>query len=85
MKKFSTQFVECHEAGYQKAGEVKKFKDHPELLPPPWHKAAKTIAEEIKKNPDFGLTPIMCLRFGGECNPRNEQCINMRSLLKKIE
>ena len=61
-----------------KPGEVQKFKDYPELLPAPWHKAAKIFAKELEKNPDFGLTPLMCLMFGGECSSVNPECMRLR-------
>jgi hypothetical protein len=82
-KSFREQFVECSDAGMHKPGELQKFKDHPEMLPAFWHPASKKIAEELKKNPDFGLTPIMCLRFGGECSSGNVECQKLREINEK--
>jgi len=61
-----------------KPGELQKFKDHPEMLPAPWHRAAKIVAEKMKGDPDFGLAPLLCLRFGGECNSGNPGCRKLR-------
>lgn len=78
IKPFVEQFRECSDLGFHKAGELQKFKDHPELLPAPWHHAAKKIAELLKENPDEGRIPVMCLRFGGECRSSNVECRKLR-------
>jgi hypothetical protein len=79
-KLFRDQFIECKKAGMTKVGTLKKFKDHPELLPAPWHPVAPKILEELKKDPDAGLTPMLCLKFGGECGGANEECRKLRGL-----
>lgn len=78
IKGFRDQFVECSEAGMTKPGELIKFKDHPELLPAPWHKAAEKVAQLLKENPDEGITPMMCLRFGGQCKSSHPDCRKLR-------
>lgn len=85
IKSFREQFVECSDKGFHKPGELLKFKDHPELLPAPWHKAAKTIAKLLKENPEEGLTPLMCLRFGGKCSSSNPECRKLRASSLKEE
>lgn len=82
MKTFHKQFCECEEEEMHKTGPVKKFKDHPELLPHPiiHLKAAKRVQKLLEKNPDVGLTTLLCLRFGGECSGANEECRKMRGL-----
>jgi hypothetical protein len=79
-KLFRDQFVECKESGLVKKGPLKKWKDHPELLPLPWSRAAKLIAEEIQVNPDAGLRMSLCGKFGGECSGANEECRKLRGL-----
>jgi hypothetical protein len=83
MRPFSTQYILCDEQGMHKAGELKKFKDYPYLLPSPWHKIGRVVMERLKTNPDEGLTPILCLRFGGECSSRHPDCKAMRNLVKE--
>jgi len=78
IKSFREQFIECGNAELRQPGELQKFKDHPEMLPAPWHRAAKVVAEQLKEDPDFGLTPLICLRFGGECRSDNPGCRKMR-------
>jgi hypothetical protein len=75
---FRDQFIECKKNGLTKAGSLKKFKDHLELLPAPWHPAAPKFLKVLEKNPDAGLTPLLCLKFGGECNGGNEKCRELR-------
>lgn len=81
MKAFRTQFVDCRKQGLVKPGETKSFKDHPELLPASLSKAAKNIANVLKKNPDAGLIPMKCLRFGGDCSSKNKKCRKMRGFI----
>lgn len=78
VKLFVEQFRECSDLGFHKPGELKMFREHPELLPAPWHHAAKRVAKLLKENPDEGLIPIMCLRFGGECSGKNVECRKLR-------
>ena len=80
MKSFREQYIECEENGYHATGEIEKFKDHPELLPSPFHRASKVIAEKLKEDPDFGFAPIMCLRFGGQCSSGHKDCKELRKL-----
>ena len=79
MKSFCLQYRECHLAKMTGIGELLKFKDHPELLPAPWHPAAFILADKLKKNPDLGIRTVSCKRFGGQCNSRHEQCRALRS------
>ena len=80
MKTFHQQFCECKEERLVSEGPLKKWKDHPELLPLPWSRAAKLIVEEVKVNPDAGLRMNLCGKFGGECQSGNEDCRKMRGL-----
>lgn len=80
MKGFREQFIECKNNGYQAKGEFKKYKDYPELLPAPWHKGAKLIADELKKNPEAGVQFIACLRFGGTCSSNHPLCQDLRRI-----
>ena len=80
MRSFREQYIECEENGFHAYGEVEKFKDHPEMLPSPFHPAAPKIAQKLKEDPEFGLTPIMCLRFGGQCHSGHLDCRQMRNL-----
>jgi len=61
-----------------KAGDLQKFKDHLDMLPAPWHKAAKIVAEKLREDPAFGLIPLVCLRFGGECRSSHPECRKLR-------
>jgi len=79
-KLFRDQFIECEKAGMTKVGTLKKFKDHPELLPAPWHSAAPKILKVLEENSEAGLTPLLCLKFGGECNGGNEKCRDLRGI-----
>lgn len=74
LKAFRAQFIDCKKQGMVVNGETKTFKDHPEALPMPWSKAAKTIIKAIEKNPNAGFTLMKCLRFGGECSSKNTEC-----------
>lgn len=80
MKTFQQQFGECSDEGFHKPGDLKTFRDHPELLPPPWHKVYKNIVEAMDKNPDEGMVPILCLRFGGECHSHHPDCKKLRGI-----
>jgi hypothetical protein len=80
MKSFFTQFRECKAANLTATGPIQKFKDHPELLPSPFHRAAKGIAEALAKDPDFGFPVILCVKFGGECSSSQPQCKEERRL-----
>lgn len=80
IKSFRQQFIDCRKDGMHGEGPFMKWKDHPELLPLPWSKAAKMIAEEIKKNPDAGMPTISCKRFGGICTSGNPKCRALRGL-----
>jgi len=48
------------------------------MLPAPWHKAAKIVAEKLREDPAFGLIPLVCLRFGGECRSSHPECRKLR-------
>lgn len=63
-----------------KVGKLQKFKDHPDMLPAFWHPAAPKIAAKLKKNPNLGLRPMICLVFGGHCFSGNNPCRKMRGL-----
>ena len=78
MKPFNKQFKECSYLNMLGKGSFKKWKDHPELLPLPWSRAAKLIAEEIEINPNAGVGFIGCKRFGGDCNSGNLECKELR-------
>lgn len=81
IKSFQKQFSDCKEAGLTKTGEVMKFRDHPELLPAPWHrKAVENVQKLLKEDTDAGLTPIECGRFGGQCNSKHSECRKLRNL-----
>jgi hypothetical protein len=77
---FRDQYLVCVKEGKIKVGKLQKFKDHLDMLPAFWHKAAPMIAAELKKNPNFGLKPLECLRFGGHCFSGNNACRKMRGL-----
>ena len=79
-KLFRDQYIECKEAGLNKVGELKKFKDHPEMLPAFWHPSAPKFAKVLEEDPEAGLTPMLCLKFGGECSGANEECRKLRGL-----
>ena len=80
MKNFQRQYIECHKAGMQGDGRLYKFKDHPEMLPSPvCYKAARAVAAALKKDPEFGLRGVACLRFGGECRSSHRMCQRMRA------
>lgn len=81
-KGFREQYIECENAGFHAIGEVKKLKDHPEILPAPWHRAAKIVAKNLEEDPEFCLSPILCLRFGGECNGGHSECQKLRGFKK---
>lgn len=70
--------MECEDDGFHKEGEIQKFKDHPELLPAFWHPAAPKIAKLLMEDPEAGLKPVMCLRFGGECTSSHPDCMRLR-------
>lgn len=79
IKGFREQFIKCHDEGMYKPGPLQSFKDNPHLLPHPvCFRAVKAVQTELKKNPDAGLTPLMCLRFGGECSSVNPDCMLLR-------
>lgn len=81
IKTFRSQYTECKNAGLIKAGTVMKFKDHPELLPMPWHPdAVENVQRLLKENPDEGLTPVMCGRFGGQCKSNHPLCRKLRNI-----
>ena len=80
MKSFHDQYVECEEQGMHILGKIEKFKDHPELLPLPWHSAAPKLSKKLEEDPEFGLTPVTCLRFGGKCSSGHLDCQKMRKL-----
>jgi hypothetical protein len=80
MKTFRTQYVECKKAKLVGLGPIQKFKDHPDMLPVPWHKAAKVIAEHLKKDPEFGLRTLTCKKFGGQCYGGNPRCMALRAV-----
>ena len=80
MKSFHEQFRECSEEGMHGAGELEKWKDHPENLPFAWSRAAKLIEEELKVNPNAGLRTIACLRFGGVCKSDHPECKKLRTV-----
>lgn len=75
---FREQFCICSREGLHADGEYLKFKDHPELLPSPFHRTAKQVAKQLKSNPDFGIQTIACLRFGGTCKSDNPDCQKLR-------
>jgi hypothetical protein len=77
---FYKQFQICKKEGFTGKGEKRPFKDYPELLPSPFHRVAKAIAETLKKDPDFGFDTISCLRFGGECSSAHTECRKMRNI-----
>ena len=84
IKSFRNQFCECKLDGMNKPGPIQKFKDHPEMLPHPMCvKASKAVAQKLKEDPEFGLTPLLCLRFGGECSSGNPGCMNLRGFPKE--
>lgn len=66
-----------------RTGPIKRFKDHPELLPVFSGKAIKAIAKKLDKDPDSGWETIICGRFGGECSSRHTQCRAMRARIAK--
>lgn len=78
MKRFQKQFSECCRDELCIPGDVLKFKDNPNLLPPLWHVSANKIFKKFKTNPDLGLTPMRCVRFGGQCHSKKEECIKFR-------
>jgi hypothetical protein len=78
VKPFSQQYRECRQAKLTGVGPIKKFKDHPDLLPVRPLRAVKIIAEALKKDPDFGFPFVTCLRFGGECNSGKPECRKLR-------
>lgn len=78
IKSFRDQFILCDDEGMHKPGPLRKFKDHPELLPAYWHPAAPKVAKLLDKDPEAGLTPLLCLRFGGECSSANPDCMRLR-------
>jgi hypothetical protein len=80
MKSFRHQFSECVANGTSHLGEIKKFKNHPELLPA-FGKAAKAVADALKENPEFGFRYYVCTKFGGDCNSKNAGCVAMRKNL----
>lgn len=80
MKSFSQQYGECDRDNMTEIGPVQKFKDFPEMLPAPWHKAAPKLAQALKENPDFGFKVILCKRFGGQCHSNHARCQAMRLL-----
>ncbi len=77
-KGFREQYIECENEGFHKYGELQKFKDHPEMLPAFWHPAAPKVAKWLEEDPEAGLTPILCLRFGGECHSGHPDCQKLR-------
>ena len=78
IKPFYDQFSECKRDGFLGKGEPRPFKDYPELLPSPFHKAAKIIAKKLEEDPNFGFDTIACLRFGGECCSGKIECKRLR-------
>lgn len=78
IKPFRDQFLECKKGNFHGQGALLKFKDHPELLPLPTSKISVKLTKEIKDNPDCGITPILCLRFGGNCHSGNAKCRKLR-------
>ena len=77
---FIEQFRKCKLAGMLGQGELLKFKDHPERLPHPATKAARSIANVLRDDPDAGIETIACLRFGGRCTSANVKCRALRNV-----
>lgn len=81
MKDFAEQFRECRSKGMAKPGLVERFKDHPNVLPGPFCRAAKVLAEKLKKNPNLGYRPMLCGRFKGRCHSGRVGCKRLRGWL----
>ena len=81
-KAFSKQFQECKRDGFTGKGELEKFSDHPELLPPLprllYSKKFKKFKKWVETDPNAGLETIKCLRFGGVCNSGHKDCRKLR-------
>jgi hypothetical protein len=75
---FREQFIKCADEKMHVPGPLQKFKDYPQLLPAFWHPAAPKFAKLLKKDPEAGLTPLLCLKFGGECSSANPDCMRLR-------
>jgi hypothetical protein len=78
MKPFHQQYTECHDEGMHGKGEFIKYKEHPDMRPMPWSRAAKIIAEELKVNPEAGIQLVSCKRFGGNCTSGKAECRKLR-------
>lgn len=78
IKPFHQQYSECRTEGMHGEGPFLKYKDRPDLLPMPWSRAAKLIAEELKVNPNAGMRTVSCERFGGICNSGKPECKKLR-------
>ena len=74
---FSTQFLECSNAGLTKETKFFSFEEYPEFLPAfPNKKMVNLIKSGKWKGNDF----IVCGKFGAICNGGHNQCREMRGL-----
>jgi hypothetical protein len=74
---FLDQARECRKEGMIGVGTFQSFKDHPELLP---LFPNKKMVEAIKSGVWTGVEQSSCLRFGGDCHSKNEECMKMRGV-----